>query len=176
MNKHRAVGINFSGLAMILMTGALATGLLLATHGTNAFAQSNNDSNCAVTPPDPKAMLVYEIGNPVPECQLTDLGDPANLGGQVLEGDVKISARVDFAQNGMLAGVFQATRGRVLITFPFNEHATIITGSVKLTDELGQSHTYHPGDSYFIRQGSKILWEVSGRRVQKSFFNYTNPQ
>lgn len=28
-----------------------------------------------------------------------------------------------------------------------------------------------PGDSYLITQGSKIVWEVSGERVQKSFFN-----
>jgi len=176
MNKHSALRMNSSGWAMRLMAGVFAVGLLLLAHGTNAYAQSADDSHCTVTPPDPRAMVVYEIGNPVPECQLTDLGDPANLGGQVLEGDVKISARVDFAQNGMLAGVFQATRGRVLITFPFNEHATIITGSVKLTDESGQTHIYHPGDSYFIRQGSRILWEVAGNRVQKSFFNYTNPQ
>ena len=170
MNKHKALRMNSSGLTMI-MAGVFAVGLLLVAHGANATAQSD----CAVTPPDPKAMAVYEIGNPVPECQLMDLGDPANLGGQVLDGEVKISARVDFAQDGMLAGVFQATRGRVLINFPFNEHATIITGSVTLTDEWGQTRTYHPGDSYFIRQGSKILWEVKGRRVQKSFFNYTSP-
>ena len=120
---------------------------------------------------DPAAMIVYKLGTPVPQCALVDLGDPANLGGTMLEGDPKIAARVDYARDGMLAGVFQATRGTALIHFPFTEHATIIYGSVTLTDETGQTKTYHVGDSYFIRQGSVILWEVRGRLVQKSFFN-----
>ncbi|MBI2204317.1 MAG: DUF861 domain-containing protein [Candidatus Rokubacteria bacterium] len=149
---------------------------MVAVLGMSSVVWANPpDSECPPAAAAASAMLVYEIGTPVAQCQLTDLGDPANLGGQVLEGDVKIAARVDFAQGGMLAGVFQSTRGRVLIYFPFNEHATIITGKVTLTDETGQTKTYHAGESYFIRQGSVILWEVSGPLVQKSFFNFTTP-
>lgn len=140
-----------------------------------AGGASQRPADCVVTPPAANEMVVYEIGEPVPECQLMDLGDPEGLGGTVLEGDPKISARIDFSQNGLTAGVFQATRGKVLIHFPFDEHATIITGAVTLTDESGQTHTYHPGDSYFIQQGSNILWEVKGRRVQKSFLNFVRP-
>ena len=64
-----------------------------------------------------------------------------------------------------------ATRGKVEVTFPFSEHATILEGEVILTDESGQTHTYRPGDSYFIKQGQVVIWDVKGERVIKSFFN-----
>jgi uncharacterized protein len=118
-------------------------------------------------------MRIYIPGQPVPQSELQDLGDPANLGGEVLEGDPRIAARVDFAGNGLVGGVFQGTKGVVRITFPFTEHATIIHGKVKITDESGQSHTFEEGDSYIIQQGSVVLWEVNVPYVQKSFLNYT---
>jgi uncharacterized cupin superfamily protein len=116
-------------------------------------------------------MIVYRAGEKVPESQLFDLGPPEGLGGIVLDGDPKISARVDYAEDNLLAGVFQATRGTVLIYFPFTEHATILNGEVELTDLWGNSAHLGAGDSYFITQGSIILWEVRGERVQKTFFN-----
>src|SRR5438128_5533567 len=70
-------------------------------------------------------MIVYRAGEKVPESELVDLGPPEGLGGMVLEGDPKISARIDYAAGNLLAGVFQATRGTVLIHFLFSEHATI---------------------------------------------------
>ncbi len=118
-------------------------------------------------------MIVYRAGERVPESELVDLGPPEGLGGEVLEGDPKISARIDYADGNLLAGVFQATRGKVLIHFPFSEHATILNGEVELTDEWGNSAHLGAGDSYFITQGSIILWEVRGERVQKTFFNRT---
>lgn len=124
------------------------------------------------SPPD---LVVYGRGDIVPQRQLVDLGPPAGLGGTVIDGDPHISARVDFADGDRLGGVFQATRGTVLIHFPFTEHATILNGSVALTDETGARRVLEPGDSYLIRQGSDILWEVQGARVQKSFFNRVEP-
>lgn len=118
-------------------------------------------------------MIVYRAGARVPESELFDLGPPEGLGGTVIAGDPKISARIDYAQGNLLGGVFQATRGTVLIHFPFTEHATILTGEVELTDEWGNSAHLGAGDSYFITQGSVILWEVHGERVQKTFFNRT---
>ncbi len=113
----------------------------------------------------PGRLVVYEAGAFVPESQLWDLGAPEDLGGTVLEGDPKISARVDHAHEGVLAGVFQATRGKVLIHFPFTEHATILEGEVRLTDQWGNRQSLQAGDSYLMR----------GPRVQKSFFNRTEP-
>ncbi len=125
---------------------------------------------------DDAGLIVYRRGAVVPPHQLVDLGPPGDLGGQVLEGDPAISARIDFAAGGFTAGVFQATRGKVLIHFPFTEHATILSGSVELTDVTGVTVTLGPGDSYLITQGSDILWEVRGPRVQKSFANRVEAQ
>ncbi|BAZ29771.1 hypothetical protein NIES4074_22180 [Cylindrospermum sp. NIES-4074] len=118
-------------------------------------------------------MKIYQPNTSVLDDELIDLGDPENLGGKVLAGAPKISARIDFHENGMTAGIFEATTGKVEIHMPFTEHATIIEGEVIITDESGNSHTYKPGDSYFIKQGQVLIWDVQGQRVRKSFFNIT---
>lgn len=144
----------------------IAVGCAIAVAGSGA-AQAQ--------PLEKGRMIVYPAGEKVPESELMDLGPPAGLGGTVLEGDPKISARIDYAAGNLLAGVFQATTGTVLIHFPFTEHATILSGEVQLTDASGNSAHLGEGDSYFITQGSVILWEVSGAFVQKTFFNRTTP-
>jgi uncharacterized protein len=116
-------------------------------------------------------MRTYPLSAPIADEDLIDLGDPAGLGGDVVSGTPRISARVDFQDGAMTAGIFQATTGTVRIHFPFTEHATILEGEVTITDEDGVVHTYRPGDSYLIRQGQVVLWEVAGPRVRKSFFN-----
>jgi len=124
------------------------------------------------TEDDPPAlMVIYKKRDAVAQSELTDLGPPEDLGGTVVSGDPKISARIDYGDGIATAGVFQATRGDVLIDFPFTEHATVIDGAVTLTDETGQTATLGPGDSYLIKQDSLILWHVARRFVQKSFFS-----
>jgi uncharacterized cupin superfamily protein len=116
-------------------------------------------------------MIVYTPGPIRDISQLVSLGPPDGLGGKVLEGKPEIFARVDFSANGMTAGLFMSTRGRIEVTFPFTEHATILEGEVTLTDQAGKSHNYKPGDTYFIKQGAVIIWDVKSDRVIKSFFN-----
>lgn len=124
--------------------------------------------------PSTAPVVVYRRGEAVDGAELTEIGPAILLGGVVLEGDPVLSARLDHQEDGMMAGVFQATTGRVLIHFPFTEHATITYGEVTLVDETGQSFTFGPGDAYLIRQGSVIDWDVKGERVQKTFFNYSD--
>jgi uncharacterized protein len=119
----------------------------------------------------PKAMIVYSPKGKVSDDGFVSLGSPEGLGGKVLEGNPQIFARIDYARGPVAAGLFKATKGKIRITFPFTEHATIIEGEVTLTDEAGNTHKYKAGDSYFIRQGQVILWEVNGKEVIKSFFN-----
>lgn len=123
----------------------------------------------------PAPMVVYKAGNVVPPSQLSDLGPPESLGGTVLSGDPKLSARVDYRDGAGTAGVFQATRGDAQIRFPFTEHATLIDGALTVADESGRRHHLEPGDSYLISQDSCVFWQVSGSRVQKSFFNVVKP-
>lgn len=117
-------------------------------------------------------MIVYSPKMAVQDAEMTPFqGRPEDIGGQVLEGTPRISLRIDFQQGPMTAGIFEATRGKVRIDFPFTEHATILEGEVTLTDQAGHSHTYKPGDTYFIRQGAIIIWDVKVDRLRKSFFN-----
>ncbi|OJT19774.1 cytoplasmic protein [Archangium sp. Cb G35] len=116
-------------------------------------------------------MIVYPLKGKVRDDGFVNLGSPENLGGRVLEGNPKIYARIDYSRGPVAAGLFKATKGKIRITFPFTEHATILEGEVTLTDEAGNTHKYKAGDSYFIRQGQVILWEVKGKEVIKSFFN-----
>lgn len=95
------------------------------------------------------------------------------LGGRILEGEVRITVHLDVQEGGMASGIFEATSGRVEILFPFTEHATILEGEVSLTDEAGHTRTLQPGDSYFIEQGERILWDVKTPRLRKAFFNIT---
>jgi hypothetical protein len=117
-------------------------------------------------------MIVYPLrGKPVDEAGFFWLGPTEELGGRVLEGEPRIFARIDYSRKGVTAGLFKATTGKLEVTFPFTEHATILEGEVTITDGTGESHTYKAGDSYFIRQGQVVLWEVKGKQVIKSFFN-----
>jgi uncharacterized protein len=137
---------------------------------TSSTAAALGSADSAMT--TPSAMVVYSPrGKPVSEAGFVSLGAPEALGGRVLEGNPEIFARIDYSHKGTAAGLFKATTGKIEIFFPFTEHATILEGEVTLTDELGQSHTYKPGDSYLIRQGQTIIWEVKGKQVIKSFFN-----
>ncbi|MBV7333128.1 DUF861 domain-containing protein [Chloroflexi bacterium TSY] len=117
-------------------------------------------------------MIVYSSNQMIPDSELEPLGPPSSLGGEVIEGNPQLSARIDYQTDGFMAGIFEATTGLVRIYFPFTEHATIIEGEVTLTDESGLSHTFRPGDSYLIEQGEVILWDVQGARVRKSFYNF----
>jgi uncharacterized cupin superfamily protein len=118
-----------------------------------------------------RTMLAYSPAPIQDTSAFVYVGTPEDLGAKTLEGTPEASVQVDFSAEGMRAGLFMATRGKVEFTFPYTEHATILEGEVILTDESGQTHTYRPGDSYFITQGQIIVWEVKSERMIKSFFN-----
>lgn len=123
----------------------------------------------------PGEMLVYSPKKPVDMSSLVSFGPPEALGGEVLGGTPQLYGRIDFAQGNIMGGLFMATAGVIRVTFPFTEHATVLEGEVTLTDATGQAHTYKAGDSYIIRQGSVVIWDVKGAYVIKSFFNVTEP-
>lgn len=100
----------------------------------------------------------------------TPVGSMENLGAIVLHGRPEGWVRLDLDENGVRAGVFIASAGRLTYTFPSTEHATILEGEVTLTDQDGVSETYRTGDSWVIGQGTVMTGECSGR-VVKSFLN-----
>ncbi|MGI9294103.1 MAG: cupin domain-containing protein [Pseudomonadales bacterium] len=107
--------------------------------------------------------------------KLEHLGTPEVLGGKTLsENDITFSAHCDFGSvdEPMSAGLFEATKGRFSITYPFSELATLVDGEIQLTDESGNSVTYKGGDgcSWFVRKGETIIWDVKTETARKSFF------
>ena len=169
----------FRRLHSMLNLGAVVlAGFLTACGAAEQTADGLGTASAALeNEGTPAAMIVYSPkGKPVSENGFVNLGAPEGLGGKVLGGAPEIFARIDYAKGPVAAGLFKATKGRILITFPFTEHATILEGEVTLTDEAGNSHSYKAGDSYFIRQGQVIVWEVKGKQVIKSFFNVVEPQ
>ncbi len=45
--------------------------------------------------------------------------------------------------------------------YPVNEMMTVISGSVTLTNENGDSETFTSGDSFFISKGAQIKWHIT---------------
>jgi hypothetical protein len=171
------------GLAVVIAQLAIPSGAAHAQDGT-ASPQGKGSAWAHLlqkVPADadttllPGEMLVYSPKGPVNMSSLVSFGPPEALGGQVLAGSPQLYGRIDFAQGNLMGGLFMATTGVIRVTFPFTEHATILAGEVTLTDATGQVHDYKAGDSYIIRQGSVILWDVKGAYVLKSFFNVTEP-
>ncbi len=158
---------------MLNLGAVVLAGFLTACGGAEQQADGLGTTSAALeSAQGAAAMIVYSPrGKPVSEAGFVALGAPETLGGKVLEGNPEIFARIDYARGPVAAGLFKATKGKILIHFPFTEHATILEGEVTLTDEAGNTHSYKAGDSYFIRQGQVIVWEVKGKQVIKSFFN-----
>lgn len=156
---------------------------VLLPRGNNAVATSRFEEltpGSLVSETDTEAVTLaveelrmYSPRSPVDRSTLMWLGPPAVLGGEVISGSPELYGRFDFREGNVASGIFMATSGRIRVTFPFTEHATILEGEVTLTDETGQSQTFKAGDSYFIRQNQVILWDVKSGHVLKSFFNIT---
>ena len=89
----------------------------------------------------------------------------------VLTGKPRLSTRISYRDRSITAGVFEATRGKVEVTFPFTEYATILEGEVTITDESGRRHTYRKGDSYLVLGGQPVVLDVRCPRVCQSFFS-----
>ena len=128
----------------------------------------------------PTGVVIYKPGAPIDDSDFFDATSliPA-LGGTVLEGDPIIKIRFDSppTPDGQTAhGVFeQLNPAKIRIVFPFDEHIQVLHGVLRITDSAGSVHHLSPGDSYFIAQGTVILWEVLTPVFQKSFYNFTHP-
>ncbi|WP_257460086.1 cupin domain-containing protein [Archangium lipolyticum] len=170
VRRHQLLGLGLGAL----------TGLLVACGGEQPRGSTSEgmvSSTSSLEEAAPAGMIVYSTrGKPVSDAGFVWLGPPEVLGGQVLEGNPQIFARIDYSHGGKTVGLFKATKGKIRVTFPFSEHATILEGQVTITDQTGKRHTFKEGDSYFIRQGQVVTWEVKGKEVIKSFFNIVEPQ
>ena len=104
--------------------------------------------------------------------ELTSYGSVGNLGATVIAGSPEASGKAIFGAPGdpIFVGLFGCTSGKFLVTYPYNEHGTVLRGTATLTDEAsGQSVSYGPGDSWFVEAGKIVLWEIISPTFVKQY-------
>lgn len=114
--------------------------------------------------------MLIRIETAAPEME--SWGSIANLGAEVLEGDVQCMGAMTHGAptDPVSCAYFGVTKGKFRMTYPFDEHAIVIEGSVTLTDETaGTTATYTVGDGWFAQKGTQVLWEVTTDRFVKNY-------
>jgi len=104
---------------------------------------------------------------------LSSWGTVANLGSEILSGECAAFGDMLFGapDSAVSCGYFRCTKGSFRMVYPFNEHATVVDGTVTLTNEAtGVSVTYGPGEGWFIEKGTSILWEIESDSFTKNYF------
>ncbi len=97
---------------------------------------------------------------------------PLSAAPDVIDGTPRESSAriVDAARGGPIrSGIYEVTKGRFRVQMKFHELATVLLGEVELIDEMGNSVTYGPGDSWFCEKGERIVWNVKTDRLRKCF-------
>ncbi|PND17990.1 hypothetical protein CN934_30500 [Ensifer sp. MMN_5] len=119
-------------------------------------------------------MHAYLIENQY--SNLADWGAPEDIGAATKSGSIRISGKIDLGspESPVFGGLYAATRGVYSVVYPFHEHATLLDGQLLLTDEsTGTSNLYGAGDSWLVRKGTPVRWEIKSDRVLKSFLATT---
>ena len=118
-------------------------------------------------------MIAFKLGGE--RIALDVWGPPENLSAVTLEGKPVMHGRPLYGggEGPIGAGIYEVTRGRFKVIYPFHEHATVLEGEVTLSDEDGNAVAYGPGDSWFCHQGEVITWDVTSERLRKAFFVVT---
>ncbi|MDD2054236.1 cupin domain-containing protein [Pseudomonas putida] len=118
-------------------------------------------------------MSLTAIKNGITLDQLDAWGTVADLGSEILEGEVKCFGKMTAGAptDPVSAAYFGTTQGKFRMVYPFNEQATVVTGEVVLTDESsGQTSRFKAGDSWFVTKGTPVLWEVVSDSFVKHYY------
>ncbi len=118
-------------------------------------------------------MSLTPLVAPVSVADMHPIGPVTNLGSEILSGECLAYGQGTFGAptDPVSAGFFAVTPGRFRMTYPFNEQAVVVKGAVTLTDVAsGESRRYGVGESWFVTQGTEVLWEVEGEVFMKHYF------
>ncbi len=118
-------------------------------------------------------MAITAIRHGITLDELDAWGSVADLGSEILEGEVKAFGKMTAGAptDPVSAAYFGTTAGKFRMTYPFSEQATVVSGEVRLTDEsTGQSTLYKAGDSWFVSKGTPVLWEVADGGFVKHYY------
>ncbi|NKJ44489.1 cupin domain-containing protein [Novosphingobium sp. SG720] len=99
-------------------------------------------------------------------------GTVVDLGSELLAGDGaafgKITAGTPEAP--FHAAYFGVSRSRFRMTYPFNEHAVVVAGTVSLTNEAtDETRTFTAGEGWFVEKGTAIVWDVQSDLFVKHY-------
>ncbi|MDD1012735.1 cupin domain-containing protein [Pseudomonas rubra] len=118
-------------------------------------------------------MTLTAVKQNIPLSELDAWGTVADLGSEILEGEVRAFGKMTFGAptDPVSSAYFGTTTGKFRMVYPFNEQAVVVTGRVRLTDEAtGVSRTYSQGDSWFVSKGTPVLWEILSESFVKHYF------
>ncbi|SDN61295.1 cupin domain-containing protein [Pseudomonas jinjuensis] len=118
-------------------------------------------------------MALINIKNGTNLDELDAWGTVADLGSEILEGELKCFGKMTFGAptDPVSSAYFGTTRGKFRMTYPFSEQATVVSGELLLTDEsTGQTTRYKAGDSWFVTKGTPVLWEVLSDSFVKHYY------
>jgi len=93
---------------------------------------------------------------------------------RIVRGTPKTSGRLDAGGAGQTTryGIWRCTVGAFECTEQGDELMTILSGICRLTDHAtGLTTELSEGDSYFVRDGSRVTWDVS-EDLTKVFFGH----
>jgi uncharacterized cupin superfamily protein len=58
------------------------------------------------------------------------------------------------------SGIYECTAGKWNVTYAEDEFCTLIEGSLRMTNEAGETQAYTAPDSFLIPSGYKGTWEA----------------
>ncbi len=118
-------------------------------------------------------MLKYTLGQDAGPLQDWPFDNP-DSDYRILEGNPKTSGRLDAGGAGQQTrqGIWRCTKGVFECTEQGDELMTVLAGRCRVIDKAtGNISTLGPGDSLFIRDQSRVIWDVT-EDVTKVFFGY----
>lgn len=121
---------------------------------------------------------MFDYSQKKPQAGIEPWPPLTELGANILEGSPQQSGRIDYGSlsTPIIVGIWECTRGKFEITYAYNEMATVLEGSMTITERGGKPVTYGPGDTHFAVKGDHAVWEITEPRIRKCFFIYTGDQ
>ncbi|MEP4198096.1 MAG: cupin domain-containing protein [Aliishimia sp.] len=119
------------------------------------------------------AMIGYKLGDEIDNLQHWPFDAPASAY-QILSGTPRASGRIDAGGDGHTTrfGIWRCSTGAFKCTEQGDELMTILSGRCRVINHTsGQTCELAAGDSLFMRDGSRVTWEIF-EEVTKVFHGY----
>lgn len=120
---------------------------------------------------------MYPIKTHTTPKEMIEIGSVANLGAEVLKGnpEAKASFIEGNPETNVAVAYFYCTQGSFRVDYPFSEHGTLVSGKVTLTNEkTGLKESYEQGDSWYIKKGDVIIFDVESEDFLKHYMSVVN--